>query len=474
MKKILFPFLLIFAFTSCGVLIQKKRISFSKKGSPVYYKNGKKAENDLLMDSNPPTNYFMLSKPSTISNTIKNKDLASFDLESFQSNLSSDNSGSILYTFYSQSTNEYFNNVSKKSIVGIKIIKDNLSCKVANYKFVSQMNGKREPLSVVFLLDHSGSMGDERANLVQVALDSALNYKHKDDDVTVIKFDSETKKLITSSNKKDIQGFLKPIGLEGFGYTTAIQDAIKLGIDQLNNSKNKEKLIILLTDGCENSSKVATDIVDLVSLAKKNKIVVNTIGFGEYVDEDYLNFISSETGGYFRQLFSRNELKNIFSHNFYRLNNNFKINFTPCMFGDSLKLITQVKLNDSIFVSEKMIFTPFSLGESIELNVLFDTDKFNIKQEYHEELNSFIAFMKKNKKVQVEISGHTDSDSDEKYNLKLSQNRADEIKKYMVTNGIDKSRITTVGYGESKPKFPNDSPENKALNRRIEAKIIKM
>jgi len=211
-----------------------------------------------------------------------------------------------------------------------------------------------------------------------------------------------------------------------------------------------------------------------VSLAKKNKIVVNTIGFGEYVDEDYLNFISSETGGYFRQLFSRNELKNIFSHNFYRLNNNFKINFTPCMFGDSLKLITQVKLNDSIFVSEKMIFTPFSLGESIELNVLFDTDKFNIKQEYHEELNSFIAFMKKNKKVQVEISGHTDSDSDEKYNLKLSQNRADEIKKYMVTNGIEKSRITTVGYGESKPKFPNDSPENKALNRRIEAKIIKM
>jgi outer membrane protein OmpA-like peptidoglycan-associated protein len=144
------------------------------------------------------------------------------------------------------------------------------------------------------------------------------------------------------------------------------------------------------------------------------------------------------------------------------------------MFGDSLKLITKVKLNDSIFVNEKMIFTPFSLGETIELNVLFDTDKFNIKTEYNEELNSFVTFMKKNKKVQVEISGHTDSDSDEKYNLKLSQNRADEIKKYIVSKGIEASRITTVGYGESKPKYPNDSPENKAMNRRIEAKIINM
>lgn len=474
MRKSFIHFILLLLFSSCGIIAPKKRISFSKKGSPVYYKNGKKAENELITDSSPPANYFSINKPQTAGNTIKNKELSSFDLEAFQANLSSDNSGSILYTFYNESSNEYFNNISKKSIIGIKIIKDNLSCKVANYKLITQSNGKREPMSIVFLLDHSGSMGDERANILQTALDSAINYKHKDDEVTIIKFDSETRKIITSSNKKEIQSFLKPIGLEGFGYTTAIQDAIKLGIDQLTSSKNKEKQIILLTDGCENSSKVATDVVHLVSLAKKNKIVVNTVGFGEYVDEDYLSFISSETGGYFRQLFSRNELKNIFSHNFYRLNNNFKINFTPCMFGDSLKLITQVKLNDSVFVSEKMIFTPFSLGESIELNVLFDTDKFNIKQEYNEELNSFIAFMKKNKKVQVEISGHTDSDSDEKYNLKLSQNRADEIKKYMVANGIDKNRITTIGYGESKPKFSNDSPENKALNRRIEAKIIKM
>jgi outer membrane protein OmpA-like peptidoglycan-associated protein len=85
---------------------------------------------------------------------------------------------------------------------------------------------------------------------------------------------------------------------------------------------------------------------------------------------------------------------------------------------------------------------------------------------------SFIDFLKKYPNVQVEISGHTDSDGDEKHNQKLSQNRADEIKKYMVSKGIDGKRISTVGYGKSIPKYANDSPENKALNRRIEAKII--
>jgi flagellar motor protein MotB len=474
MKKIFLNLAIISCISSCAILGKKKEISFNKKGSPVYMKNGVKAEKVLTEDSKAPLNYVALSKPIAAPSAIKAKDLGSFELESFQANIASDKNGSISYTFFNPTTNEYFSNVSKKSIVGIKIMKDSMSCKVANYKFTSQINGKREPMSVVFILDHSGSMGDDRANIVQIALDSAINYKHKDDEITLIKFDHETKKLITSTNKKDLQGLLKPIGLQGFGFTTAIQDALKLGVEELNNAKYKDKLIVLLTDGCENSSKIATDLVDLVSNAKKSKVVVNTIGFGEYVDVDYLSFLSNETGGYFRQLFSRNEIKNVFNHNMHRMNNNFKINFTPCMFGDSLKLITKVKLNDSVFVNEKMIFTPFSLGESIELNVLFDTDKFNIKQEYNEELNSFVAFMKKNKKVQVEISGHTDSDSDEKYNLKLSQNRADEIKKYIVSKGIEASRITTVGYGESKPKYPNDSPENKAMNRRIEAKIINM
>ncbi len=47
----------------------------------------------------------------------------------------------------------------------------------------------------------------------------------------------------------------------------------------------------------------------------------------------------------------------------------------------------------------------------------------------------------------------------EKHNQKLSQNRAEEIKKYMISKGIDAKRISTIGYGETVPKYPNDSPK---------------
>ena len=463
--------ILFLTLVSCNVI--NKPLSFKGKGSPTYKLNGKLAEKVVELDALPPANYLPINKPIQIlAKDLKKKNMSVYDLESYDARISS-NEGSISYTFYDPNSNGYINDITKKSIVGIKILKDSLSCKVLNYKFIQTIQGKRNPMSIVFLLDHSGSMGDERANILQEALDSALNYKHPSDAITIIKFDNYVKNLITSKDKNQLRSFLRPTsGLSGFGYATAIQDAIKLGIDELSKSTLKEKMIVLLTDGCENSSNFATDLIKLVTEANKSKIIVNSIGFGEYVHVPYLSFVSNETGGYFRQLFSRKEISNIFNHTMYRLNNNFKINFSPCMFGDSLKLVTQIKLGDSIYTNERYIFNSFSLGESIELNVLFDVDKYNIKKEFETEIKSFIDFLKKYPNVQVEISGHTDSDGDEKHNHKLSQNRADEIKKHMVSKGIDGKRITTVGYGKSMPKYPNDSPENKTINRRIEAKII--
>jgi flagellar motor protein MotB len=476
---ILFLTSLLSVSVSCKLILKQNEESnnitqdFKGKGSPTYKLNGKLAEKAIEKDATPPSTYLQCKKPvPVVAKDLKTTNLSAYTLESYNARITS-NEGSISYTFYDPISNGYINEINKKSIVGIKILKDSLSCKVMNYKFTQTVQGKRSPMSIVFLLDHSGSMGDDRANIVQEALDSALSYKHPDDEITIIKFDNYVKNLITSKDKNQLRSFLRPTsGLTGFGYATAIQDAIKLGIDEQAKSTLKEKMIVLLTDGCENSSQVATDLVQLVTEAKKSKIIVNSIGFGQYVDAPYLSFISQETGGYFRQLFSRNEFSNVFNHAMYRVNNNFKVNFSPCMFGDSLKLVTQIKLGDSTFTNERYIFNSFSLGESIELNVLFDVDKFNIKKEYEPEIKSFIDFLKKYPNVQVEISGHTDSDADEKHNQKLSQNRADEIKKYMVTKGIDVKRISTVGYGETIPKYPNDSPENKALNRRIEAKII--
>ena len=484
MKKFVYLVVILGSLGSCKIVtdLTKSMTSdisnsttpkFTKKGSPTYTLNGKKAERAVASDPKAPKTHNTISTPQKQSvSKLKEVDLSNVSLESFDARISS-NEGSISYTFSDPSSNLYLSDIKKSDIKSIRIYNDSISCKILKYKFTQNVEGIRTPVNIVFLMDHSGSMGDDRANILQMAIDSALNYKHPDDEITLIKFDSRVARLITSKNKAELQGFLRPVsGLENFGYATAIQDAIKIGIDAQANSSIKEKMIVLLTDGCENSSTIAQDLVQVLTEAKKAKTIVNTYGFGNYVDQAYLDFISVETGGYFKQLYSRDEIKNVFNHSMFKLNNNFKINLSPCMFGDKLRLVTEVKLGDSVYTNERMIYSSFSLGESIELNVLFDVDKYNIKSEYESEINSFVEFLKKYPNVAVEIQGHTDSDGNDKHNQKLSENRAKSIKTYMVKKGIEASRITAVGYGETTPKYPNDTPENKQMNRRIEAKIV--
>ena len=442
-------------------------------GSPIIKKNGKKAEKIIILDALPPIGYQALTPSKSVTKAGLNPSILSqCRLDSYNARINS-NDGSISYSFYDPASNSYLNDITNKSIISIRIIKDSLSCKVLNYKFSQTIDGKRKPMSISFVLDHSGSMGDERANIIQEALYMALDSKHIDDEISIFKFDKYANNLINSKDKNALKKVLMPtIGLNGYGYTTSIQDAIKLAIDEQNKSSLKEKMIVIITDGCENSSEKATDIGRLITEAKSSRIVINSFGFGEYIDKGYLLNLSQETGGDFRQVFSRNELANIFNHTMYRINYNFKVNFTPCMFGDSLKLLTMVKLGDSTYTNERLVYSPFSLGETIELNVLFDKDKFNVKKEYESEIIGFIKFLIQHPTVRVEIAGHTDSNSDEKHNQKLSENRALAIKKFLELNGIDEKRITTIGYGETTPKYENDSDENRALNRRIEVKII--
>jgi OmpA-OmpF porin, OOP family len=70
--------------------------------------------------------------------------------------------------------------------------------------------------------------------------------------------------------------------------------------------------------------------------------------------------------------------------------------------------------------------------------------------------------------VRLEIGGHTDADGDPAKNLTLSTARAEAVKKLLVDQGIDAARLTTKGYGATKPIDSNTTPEDKANNRRVE------
>ena len=113
------------------------------------------------------------------------------------------------------------------------------------------------------------------------------------------------------------------------------------------------------------------------------------------------------------------------------------------------------------------------LGNSVVLkNIFFDTDKSDIKDESKQELEKLIDFLSKNNSIRIEISGHTDNVGDFKHNMVLSENRAKSVCDFLTNNGIEKSRLTYKGFGDTQPIKQNNTDENRAKNRRTEFKII--
>lgn len=109
-------------------------------------------------------------------------------------------------------------------------------------------------------------------------------------------------------------------------------------------------------------------------------------------------------------------------------------------------------------------------SEEVRIDIKFATNKSDIPEEYVGEVERVSKFMHKYASVKAEIGGHTDSTGSDAYNQKLSQRRADAVKDMLVNRfGIDASRLTSVGYGESKPIASNDTVDGRAQNRRVVA-----
>ncbi len=101
-------------------------------------------------------------------------------------------------------------------------------------------------------------------------------------------------------------------------------------------------------------------------------------------------------------------------------------------------------------------------------DILFDVAKSTITTESFVVIEELTNVLKANPTLKLEIGGHTDDAGDPKVNMKLSQDRADEVKKQLVMAGIDPSRLTSIGFGSSKPLQSNSTAEGRAANRRVE------
>jgi OmpA-OmpF porin, OOP family len=116
-----------------------------------------------------------------------------------------------------------------------------------------------------------------------------------------------------------------------------------------------------------------------------------------------------------------------------------------------------------------------SVGETIKLNnIMFDQGKAELKTESKAELDKVAVFLRENTNAEIELSGHTSSEGEANYNRSLSYKRVKACKDYILMQGIDAGRIIAVGFGPDRPVAPNNTEANRALNRRVEMRLLKL
>ena len=108
-----------------------------------------------------------------------------------------------------------------------------------------------------------------------------------------------------------------------------------------------------------------------------------------------------------------------------------------------------------------------------EQTVYFDFDRSSIKPEFQRILDKHAAFLVKNPSTKVTIEGHTDSVGSDQLNQKLSEERANSVRDFLIDKGIDSARLSAIGYGEEKPIATNNTRAGRAQNRRVEINLVK-
>jgi outer membrane protein OmpA-like peptidoglycan-associated protein/tetratricopeptide (TPR) repeat protein len=156
----------------------------------------------------------------------------------------------------------------------------------------------------------------------------------------------------------------------------------------------------------------------------------------------------------------------------YKLNGS-KEGFWPSI--ESLKM-EEITAQNGDTITKVLVMRP--VNRAVVENVYFAFDMKDIREMYSDEMDTVISLMMKYPELLVRIEGHTDSKGSDGYNSALSDRRAAEAKKYMLSKGISEERVIAKGFGETAPIAPNenpdgsDNPEGRAKNRRVEFKLL--
>ncbi len=360
-----------------------------------------------------------------------------------------------------------------------------------------------KPYDISIVMDVSGSMSGTISELdeaVQIFIDN----KYSKDKISIVKFDDS---LATISplelDKSKIYDNYKPVGLDDFGGGTALYAGCDEGIYSLD-SANNNKIIILFTDGNENSSfshreKHAFTATQVALHARKEKAKIITVSYGRGTNQELLDNLAYATDGESYNINKPEQITEVLNELPRITRNYYTITYKPIVHeGDHNVKIKYNNKNGGFSTTRAKFFTNenFSIdkydypknvywidssgfvGKSPiimpQVIAFFDFNRSKLLDKYKKDIDNYITYLKEDKNIVATIYGHTDMIGSEDYCVKLSQKRAKTIKEYIVSEGIAPQRVQIVGLGMNFPLWATEKHNWQAAeNRRIEIVLYK-
>jgi len=419
---------------------------------------------NYVADATPPADY----NPIFITQKVEFDSNEKDSLQVNVSNVRYEGNKTTAFIHLINRRNTLLTNASNKKEIWCEVIDStSLGEKIIKSNIIEYKDKNSSPISIAIVMDHSGSMGEERARNMQLAIQNLIENKRDQDRISLIRYDNKIAVHANPSKDKDnLKSVHKINGLEGYGSLTATRDAIIKAVSILENEPlTHKRAVVVFTDGYDNSSKL--DIDDVVKSAKEKNIFVSTVDYGFNVDEKMLKEIANRTYGIYHHIYLTNEFDYVFDDVYTRLSNYYLVEYDVDSFGEH-KLKLKICVDGKEYYDEYSYDNTPPVGSLVLLNVLFDHNKSTLKKESKDAVKMLGDYMKANPELKIELHGHTDNTGNPDYNLKLSDKRAETVKNELVSLGIESERISFTGHGDTKPIADNNTNDGRANNRRTE------
>jgi outer membrane protein OmpA-like peptidoglycan-associated protein len=254
---------------------------------------------------------------------------------------------------------------------------------------------------------------------------------------------------LKSSNPDELREFArKAYSPEGLTATTRLYDAMLTGLDSVGKlPAANPRIMIVFSDG-----------EDLNSEVKKDDVIKAAQGVGQFnaygIDfmpspktDEFLSSFTTQNHGQVWKAKSETDLRQVWENVATSIDHSYVLTY---------------------------VFTPQPVVKVFEEVALFDTDKAELKPAGKEQIKAYREQAKADlsRADKIRISGHTDNTGSADHNKKLSQQRAEAVRDYLKSIGVDPNKIEVVGEGMSRPVADNRTKEGRAKNRRVEIEVV--